>query len=92
MRWFTWAGLYLAALLFFLLSWQASRYWHTTDGPAIEYTKDLNLGAREVGEEVTGIITVFNRGGKDLIMDEVHTSCSCSGLHFTQGERQGLRT
>jgi hypothetical protein len=57
-----------------------------TKSPLIEYPTTLDLGAHELGETVTCPVVVANRGTADLLISEIQSSCSCSGL---AREREG---
>src|SRR5581483_1382420 len=48
--------------------------------PIIEVPLSVDLGERERGEIAVGRFSIFNRGGKELIIDQIRTSCACSGL------------
>jgi hypothetical protein len=48
--------------------------------PAIEFPDSLSLGEHEIGEQVTHPFTIANRGGAELVIDEITSNCSCSGM------------
>lgn len=48
--------------------------------PTLEVPSLLDLGERELGEEVVTHFTLANRGGSELLIDQVRSSCTCSGL------------
>jgi hypothetical protein len=51
-----------------------------TGDPAIELPSEINVGERELGEEVQVPLTIRNAGRGDLVVDSIQSSCSCSGL------------
>lgn len=48
--------------------------------PTLEYAATLNLGSAELGQQACQRVLFKNRGGRDLVVDDVRTNCSCSGL------------
>lgn len=48
--------------------------------PAISYTERIEFPECEIGEIAVGRVTIANRGGSELVIDDVSTSCSCTGL------------
>src|SRR5205085_2712416 len=72
--------------------------------PVMECPQLLELGERELGEVALSRFTIANIGGGDLIIDQVQTNCSCTGLerevdgklerveslHLRRGERADL--
>jgi hypothetical protein len=67
-------------------------YVTTPDGPifrppVIDLPEHLELGERELGEIVVAPLAISNRGGRDLLIDEISGNlCSCSGLEQQEGE------
>jgi hypothetical protein len=55
------------------------KIWTGSD-PIIECPQSLDMGEHELGEIAVARFFVANRGGKELIIDQVRTNCSCSGL------------
>jgi len=53
-------------------------------GPALECPRLLELGERELGEVALVRFMIANHGGEALIIDEVRSNCSCSGLEQEQ--------
>lgn len=53
--------------------------------PSIELPEIIDVGQREVGEQVVVPFRVVNSGGGELIVHEVHTNCSCTGLERREG-------
>jgi hypothetical protein len=51
-----------------------------TQQPVLEMTSQLNLGKREHGQIVVARFLVANRGNGKLVLDEIRTSCACTGL------------
>ncbi|GEM_PF-3433912 len=52
--------------------------------PMIEYPSQLNLGDHEIGEQVVTRFTITNRGGGELVIDNIRTNCSCTGMEREQ--------
>jgi hypothetical protein len=48
--------------------------------PLVEMPAILDLGNRELGETVVVPFAIANRGGEMLVIDNVRTSCSCTGI------------
>lgn len=48
--------------------------------PRIQYTTDLDLGEHRIGSVAVGRITMSNNGREDLLVDQIRTNCSCSGI------------
>jgi hypothetical protein len=48
--------------------------------PVLECPRLLELGERELGEVALARFTIANRGGRELVVDEFRSNCSCSGL------------
>jgi hypothetical protein len=48
--------------------------------PIIEYPATVDLGDHEAGDLVHGSFIIANRGGGDLVVDQVRTNCACSGI------------
>jgi hypothetical protein len=48
--------------------------------PIIEYPSMLDLGSGERGKLVIRHFTIKNRGTSELIVNDIRTSCSCSGI------------
>lgn len=49
--------------------------------PIIEYPNLIDLGDRTVYESVDSQFQIVNRGGQELVIHEVKTSCACGRLH-----------
>jgi hypothetical protein len=57
------------------------------DGPPrFDCPAELDLGTREMGELAVAKFTIANGGGAELVIDQVRTSCSCTGV---ERERDG---
>src|SRR5262245_22483567 len=52
----------------------------TQSAPVAEYPERIDLGEREVGDQVTARFTIANRGGGVLTVEEIRANCSCSAL------------
>ncbi len=48
--------------------------------PVVEYPAIVDLGERENGEQAIGRFSIANRGVQELVIDQVRTNCSCTGL------------
>jgi hypothetical protein len=48
--------------------------------PAVEWTRTVDLGEREVGELAVGQVRVVNRGSGELVIDQPTSNCVCAGL------------
>jgi hypothetical protein len=57
--------------------------------PLIEYLAKIDLGDHELGDEAIGHFTIANRGGGELVVDQIETNCSCSGMEREQDGRYG---
>ncbi len=55
--------------------------------PVLEVPSTLDLGEREAGEETVVRFAVANRGRRQLVIDRVNTSCTCSSLVRSEGDR-----
>jgi hypothetical protein len=58
--------------------WWESRNESTR--PSIRFPELIDLGIREVGEEVAAEFKIHNDGNEELVIDRIQTSCSCLGL------------
>jgi hypothetical protein len=56
-------------------------------GPEIEFDQQVDFGPREQGSIVNAPVVVYNRGDRPLILSEVRSDCSCSGLEQEVGGR-----
>ncbi len=79
-----WVGvpLLLGAVAYVESSVGFGRLWATWTHvrPVLELPPPLDLGERELGETVVARFTVANRGGGELLIDQVRVNCACSGL------------
>lgn len=82
-----WIGLVILAAIA-----GAVAYWGYTQGPlrpaqdpAVDYPPILDLGAHEIGSIVVSHFAITNRGGGELVIDQVRANCSCSGLEREKG-------
>lgn len=59
-----------------------SRRWAIFIGsdPVLECPATVELGEQELGKVTVARFTVANRGGGELVLDEIRTNCACSGL------------
>ncbi len=55
--------------------------------PVIDYPDLVDLGERERGERVVARFTIANRGSGELVVDQIQTNCSCSGVEREVGGR-----
>src|SRR6516225_7078582 len=51
----------------------------------IDYPANMDLGEHERGELVVSPVTIANRGGGVLVIDQIETNCSCTGLEREEG-------
>jgi hypothetical protein len=73
----------LAGILsYFASTGQLRRAWLSVvqGQPEIHYPAKLNLGGHEIGEVVVAPFTIANRGRSELVIDQVRTNCSCTGM------------
>ena len=52
----------------------------SAESSSICLPEPIELGERELGETVIPRFSISNKGGVDLIIDEIHSTCSCIGL------------
>lgn len=48
--------------------------------PQVVYPRSLDLGAQAFGDIAVGRLRISNNGREDLLIDQIHTDCSCAGL------------
>lgn len=63
--------------------WRA--FWKLS--PVIEYPAKLDLGEREKGDIVVAPFTIANRGGGELLVDEITSNCGCTGIEREENGR-----
>ncbi|HET6575345.1 MAG TPA: DUF1573 domain-containing protein [Fimbriiglobus sp.] len=63
-------------------SWVAA----TGGPPIIEYPAVIDLGDRRANEIVASRFEIANRGGQELIVEQVKASCSCGSLQHEVGD------
>lgn len=89
-----WVALPLSAgvLSYFATTGQLQRSWSAAFRlyPVIDYPEQLDLGEHEIGDLIIAPFTISNRGGGELVIDQVQTNCSCTGLE-QRGEAGYLR-
>lgn len=56
----------------------------TSFGPSIAFPSQITFGDREIGEIAAAEITFRNDGDKELLVEDIVTSCSCAGLEQEQ--------
>lgn len=56
--------------------WRA--FWKIS--PVIDFPTKLELGEHEKGDMVVAPLTIANRGGGELLIDEITSNCSCTGM------------
>ncbi len=90
MRIFCWVAvpLFLGITSFLAATGQLSRAWFSVveRGPLIDYPGVIDLGEQELGDLAVGRFTITNRGGAELVVDQIQTNCSCTGM---ERERDG---
>jgi hypothetical protein len=59
-----------------------TRAWvsRVAGAPIVECPETVNLGSQERGQVASAPLTIKNRGRSELVIDQVSSSCSCSGL------------
>jgi hypothetical protein len=66
-----------------------------TAWPRLDCPARLDLGEKEIGEVAVGRFRIANAGGGQLVIDDIRTNCSCSGLEREENGRyvpiHGLR-
>jgi hypothetical protein len=55
--------------------------------PVLDCPEVVDVGEHEIHSLAVGRFTVTNRGGAELVLDNVRTSCACSGLEQERGDR-----
>jgi hypothetical protein len=55
--------------------------------PRIDFPRTLELGEREGGRVAVAHFKIGNRGRGELVIDQIRTNCSCSGLEREEGGR-----
>ncbi len=48
--------------------------------PTVDYPAELDLGEHEIGDEVVTPFVIANRGRGELVVDQIRTNCSCTGM------------
>ncbi len=65
----------------------------TVDVPLIDCPREINLGQRELGDEVIAHLTISNLGTAELVIEQVRTNCSCTGLErYIAGELHAVES
>ncbi len=49
-------------------------------GPTIEFRRELDLGDRELGEQVSYPFSISNLGDQTLSITNIQSNCSCTGM------------
>lgn len=73
--------------IFGLAGYFAVTVARSSGGPKIEYPREVNLGERALGDLVVGHFFIANRGTQELVIDEIRTNCSCTGMEREQDGR-----
>ncbi len=55
--------------------------------PVIDYPRKLDLGPHEIREQVIAPFAISNRGASELVIDQIQSNCSCSGMEEPRGGR-----
>jgi hypothetical protein len=62
-------------------------------GPRLECVNVIDFGDRNLGEQTTQTLAIRNVGNSELIIKNVRTSCSCSGLNrLIEGKYHEVKT
>lgn len=74
---------------YFVTTNRFHRLWSTLFklDPVIEYPSELDLGDHEIGDQVVFPFTITNRGGAELVIDEITSNCGCTGMEREIGGR-----
>jgi Protein of unknown function (DUF1573) len=74
-------ALVFGGISFGLRSGLIVRTWNAQFSPVVEVDPDiLELGNRELGEVVVCPFSISNRGHKELVIDDIHSTCACLGF------------
>ncbi len=86
--WMVVLALVVGAVLFYWRDGTIRREWAVVTGvePVFDGPAEIDLGERKSGEPVAARFTITNRGGVELVIDQIRTSCSCGAL---EREREG---
>jgi hypothetical protein len=76
LRWTIVGLLVITAILFFVIRTGRSR----SSGPVLEYDTLVDLGEQEYGQIARGYVNFTNRGQAIIVIDQIRSNCSCSGL------------
>ncbi len=94
MRWVKYAAwvtipLLAGAVAYSLRSGGLLRQWAvvTQSAPVMDYTSVVDLGPREIGTVAHGQVTIANRGGGELLVEQIRSSCGCAGLERAVGDK-----
>jgi hypothetical protein len=52
--------------------------------PVVAYPAKLDLGEHEIGDLAVSRFTIANRGNGELVIDQIRTNCSCTGMEREQ--------
>src|SRR5262245_37824553 len=73
--------LLFAGIAYVAATGQIRRLWSPEPAdPMIEYPASLDLGEHEVGDQVIFSYAIINRGGRELVIEQVRSNCSCTGM------------
>ena len=65
----------------------------TTSNILLEYPESIDLGDRELGDLVMHKFTITNRSKDPILIDQIHTNCSCTGLERDEnGSVRGIES
>jgi len=67
-----------------VIDWRRQLSSFTDSHPILDCPQVIEFGERELGEVALARFTVANRGGTELVIDEVQSNCACSGLEREQ--------
>ncbi len=67
-------------------AWDRVRTFLPGGPPEIEYPSQIDLGDRTVGEAVDSRFQIINRGGRELVVNQVTESCACGKLYREIGD------
>jgi hypothetical protein len=83
-----WAGVVILACLTAFVAERARKplaaWIRPPADPAVSYPTDLSLGDHEAGERLSVPFAIANKGSGELIIDQVGSNCSCTGMEIEE--------
>lgn len=75
------------AFLAHSIDWKRRWAEWTCTAPVAEIPTKIDLGERELGDTAVARLVVQNRGGGELLINQIRTNCSCTGLEQEENGR-----